>query len=102
MPTLEQLLPLLEADPTDAFARYAVAMEYAKLGRRAEALGQFAELRRGHPDYVAGYFMAGRTAWQNKDVGEAKRLYAEGIAAAKRIGDRHAESEMREALEMLE
>jgi predicted Zn-dependent protease len=102
MPSLEQLLPLLEADPNDAFARYAVAMEYARQARRAEALAQFTELARRHPDYVAGYFMAGRTAWQNKDVGEAKRLYNEGIAAAKRTGDRHAENEMREALEMLE
>jgi tetratricopeptide (TPR) repeat protein len=102
MPTLEQLLPLLEADPGDAFARYAVAMEYAKQARYAEALGQFAELLRRHPDYVPGYFMAGRTAKQNGDAAEAKRWYTQGIAAAQRTGDRHAADEISEALLMLE
>jgi tetratricopeptide (TPR) repeat protein len=102
MPTLEQLLPLLEADPGDAFARYAVAMEYAKQSRYAEALVQFAELVRRHPDYVPGYFMAGRTAKQNGDAAEAKRWYTEGVAAARRKGDRHAEDEISEALMMLE
>ena len=102
MPTLEQLLPLLEADPGDAFARYAVAMEYARQARYAEALAQFAELVRRHPDYVPGYFMAGRTAKQNGAAAEAKRWYTEGVAAARRKGDRHAEDEISEALLMLE
>ncbi len=101
MPTLEQLLPLLAAEPDDAFVRYAVAMAYAKEARLAEALREFAELLRRHPDYVAGYFMAGRTAKRNGDVAEAKRLFAEGIRAARRTGDRHAESEIAEALGML-
>ena len=102
MPTLEQLLPLLQADPGDAFLRYAVAMEYAKQQRFVEALGEFAELARRHPDYVPGYFMAGRTAEQDGNVAEAKRLYGEGIAAARRTGDRHAEGEISQALGALE
>ena len=102
MPKLEQLLPLLSAEPDDAFLRYAVAMEYAKLSRFAEALVEFAELARRHPDYVAGYFMAGRTAEQNGDIPEAKRLYTAGIAAARRVGDRHAEGEISQALAVLE
>ena len=102
MPTLEQLLPLLEADPGDAFARYAVAMEYAKQARFAEALGHFAELAKRHPDYVPGYFMAGRTAKQSGNAAEARRWYTEGVAAAKRTGDRHAADEISEALLMME
>jgi len=102
MPTLAQLLPLLESDPNDAFTRYAVAMAYAKEGKLAEALAQFAELKRRHPDYVPGYFMAGRTAEQSGDAPLAKQLYGEGIAAARRTGDRHAEGEISEALAMLE
>ena len=102
MPTLEQLLPLLNAEPGDAFLRYAVAMEYAKQQRFLEALAEFAELARRHPDYVAGYFMAGRTAEQDGNLSEAKRLYNEGIAAARRTGDSHAEGEISQALFAIE
>jgi tetratricopeptide (TPR) repeat protein len=102
MPTLEQLLPLLNSDPGDAFLRYAVAMEYGKQSRFEEALAEFAELTRRHPDYVAGYFMAGRMAKQKGNAEMAKGLYKAGIAAAQRTGDRHAESEISEALMMLE
>lgn len=102
MPKLEQLLPLLATEPNDAFLRYALAMEYAKQQRFAEALAEFAELARRHPDYVAGYFMAGRTAEQDGNIPEAKRLYREGIVAAGRTGDRHAAGEISEALAALE
>lgn len=102
MPTLEQLLPLLNADPNDAFLRYAVAMEYAKQARHNEALAEFAELARRHPDYVAGYFMAGRTAEQKGDLEQAKSLYKSGIAVAQRTGDHHAAGEISQALMSLE
>jgi len=102
MPTLEQLLPLLNSDPNDAFLRYAVAMEYAKQSRPDEALAEFAELARRHPDYVAGYFMAGRAAEQKGDIELAKSLYKSGIATAQRVGDQHAAGEISSALMMLE
>jgi tetratricopeptide (TPR) repeat protein len=102
MPTLDQLLPMLNADPNDAFLRYAVAMEYAKQSRHDESLAEFAELARRHPDYVAGYFMAGRTAEQKGDIDLAKSLYKSGIATAQRVGDQHAAGEISSALMMLE
>jgi tetratricopeptide (TPR) repeat protein len=102
MPSLDQLLPLLEADPEDSFLRYGVAMEYSKLGRYDDALREFGELLRKSPDYVAGYFMAGRTSEQKGDPEEAKRYYREGITVAKRTGDTHAAGEISAALMMLE
>ena|SRR6185436_8784342 len=102
MPSLEQLLPLLAAEPNDAFLRYAVAMEYAKQSRHDEALSEFAELACLHPDYVAGYFMAGRTAEQKGDIEQAKVLYKQGIAAAQRTGDSHAAGEISSALMAIE
>ena len=102
MPTLDQLLPLLAAEPNDAFLRYAVAMEYSKQGRFDESLKEFAELRQRSPDYVAGYFMAGRTAEQKGDLELARTLYREGITVAKRVGDSHAASEIASALMMIE
>jgi tetratricopeptide (TPR) repeat protein len=102
MPKLDQLLPLLAADPADAFLRYAVAMEYAKLARFPESLAQFADLLHRHPDYVPGYFMAGRTCEQNGDLPAAKSYYQRGIATAQRTGDAHAAGEIAEALAAIE
>jgi predicted Zn-dependent protease len=102
MPTLDQLLPLLEADPKDSFLRYGVAMEYAKLGRPEEALREFRLLLQNEPEYVAGYFMAGRTCEQNGDVDGAKQYYRDGIAVARRIGDHHTAGEISAALMMIE
>lgn len=102
MPTLDQLLPMLAADPADSFLRYAVAMEHSKQGNYAQALAEFATLLKQSPDYVAGYFMAGRTCEQNEDIEAAKQFYRDGIATAERVGDRHAAGEISNALLMLE
>jgi tetratricopeptide (TPR) repeat protein len=102
MPSLDQLLPLLQADPQDSFLRYGVAMEYSKLGRHDDAMREFAELLKAAPDYVPGYFMAGRTCEQMGDVEKAKQYYREGIATAKRTGDTHAAGEISAALMMIE
>jgi Tfp pilus assembly protein PilF len=102
MPSLDQLLTLLQADPTDTFLQYAVAMEHAKQGHHAEALQAFNALLAQDPNYVAAYFMAGRTCEQNADNEAAKSFYRQGIATAQKIGDTHAASEMSSALLMLE
>ena len=102
MPSLEQLLPLLTAEPKDAFLRYAVAMEYAKLGRHDEALREFNTLLEHTPDYVPAYFMAGRTCEQKGDLEAAKTFYKNGIATAQRTGDTHAAGEISSALMAIE
>ena len=102
MPKLEQLLELLKSDPNDAFLRYGVAMEYAKQEKFTESLAEFAELLQRHPDYVPGFFMAGRTCEQDGDIPAAKDYYARGIATARRVGDTHAAGEITEALRAIE
>ena len=102
MPRLDQLLDLLKADPNDAFLRYGVAMEYAKQGQFTASLKEFTDLLQRHPDYVAGYFMAGRKCEQNGDLPSAKAYYLRGIDTAKRVGDTHAAGEIAEALHAIE
>src|SRR5262249_27385261 len=55
---LAMLTQFLEQNPSDAFARYGLAMELNKLGRIEAALEQFNKLVELHPDYTNGYFMA--------------------------------------------
>ncbi len=88
------LTEVLSQNPSDAFARYGLAMEYSKSGEIDRALEEFGKLLATHPDYTAGYFMAAQTLAKAERLDEAKKMLADGIASAKKTGNGHAESEM--------
>jgi tetratricopeptide (TPR) repeat protein len=98
---LQMLSEFLEQNPSDAFARYGLAMEYSKLGQTDTALEQFNKLLQLHPDYTNGYFMAAQTLEKLGRTPEAKKMLERGIEAAKRTGNKHALSEMARMLEEL-
>ena len=93
---------VLSQNPTDAFARYGLAMEYSKAGDVERALDEFGKLLATHPDYTAGYFMAAQTLAKAERVDEAKKMLADGIASAKKTGNGHAQAEMEAMLAELE
>lgn len=101
MDKIEMLNQILAQNPADAFARYGLAMEYAGRGETDTALAEFARLVQQHPDYSAGYFMAAQTLSKAGRNAEAKAQLAQGIAAAKRTGNSHAEHEMQAMLDDL-
>ena len=88
------LTEILSQNPTDAFARYGLAMEYSNSGEVERALEEFGRLLAAHPDYTAGYFMAAQTLAKAERTGEARKMLVEGIASAGRTGNTHAQSEM--------
>src|SRR6202158_5119623 len=88
------LTGVLAQNPTDAFARYGLAMEYSNSGQVERALEEFGRLLAAHPDYTAGYFMVAQTLAKAERTGEAKKMLVEGIASASRTGNTHAQSEM--------
>jgi predicted Zn-dependent protease len=96
------LKEILEQDPTNALARYGLAMELAAQGETVAALSEFDQLRADHPDYVAGYFMAAQTLARAQRTQEAKQRLADGIACARRTGNQHAQREMQAMLDDLE
>jgi len=98
---LQMLSEFLEQNPSDAFARYGLAMEYSKAGQIDQALEQFNKLLAMHPDYTNAYFMAAQTLERVGRTPEAKTMLANGIEAAKRTGNKHALSEMSGMLEEL-
>ena len=99
MDRIATLNEILSQDPANAFARYGLAMEYAKAGEAARALEEFGKLLEAHPDYAAGYFMAAQTLVKGGRNDEARTMLENGIAAAKRKGDSHAASEMQGLLD---
>lgn len=102
MDKIAGLREILEQDPTNAFARYGLAMELAGQNQTDEALAEFDRLRADHPDYVAGYFMAAQTLARARRSAEAKQRLADGIATARRTGNQHAQREMQAMLDDLE
>lgn len=90
----QQIEAMLAHDPTDAFLRYALAMECVSAGDDVNALNEFERLLKDHPDYVAGYFHGGQALLRAGKTAEARALLEKGIAVARRVGDAHAAEEM--------
>ena len=101
MDRIAMLSEVLSENPSDAFARYGLAMEYSKTGEVERALEEFGKLLSTHPDYTAGYFMAAQTLVRANRVAEAKTMLVDGISSARRTGNTHAQSEMTAMLEEL-
>ena len=102
MDKIAGLTEILNQDPTNSFARYGLAMEYASQGNVEASLKQFQQLLADNPDYTAGYFMAAQTLAKAGRNDEAKLRLTEGIASARRTGNQHALSEMQTMLDELE
>ena len=102
MDKIATLSEILTQDPTNAFARYGLAMEHASQGNVDQSLHEFQQLLTDHPDYTAGYFMAAQTLAKAGRTDEAKSRLTDGIASARRTGNQHALSEMQAMLDELE
>lgn len=99
---LAALQEILKDNPDDAFARYALGLEYSSAGETDAALSEFARLLAVHPDYTNGYFMAAQTLDRAGRLEEARTMLQQGIESARRTNNRHALSEMEAMLEELE
>ena len=98
---LEALKQILDQKPSDTFARYGLAMEYARLGRFEDALAEYGELLAINPDYAPAYFHGGQVLERLGRTDEAKDFYRRGIEVTTKLGDQHARSEMQTALDLL-
>ena len=89
-----QIEALLADNPEDAFLRFALAKEYEKEGADAGAKDVYEALVADQPEYVGTYYHLGKTLERLGEDQEAWRVYTEGIAVTKRLGERHAMSEL--------
>lgn len=95
------LTEILQQNPTDAFARYGLAMEHGSMGNTDRAIEEFDRLLTQHPEYTAGYFMCGQTLIKAGRIEEAKQRLEQGILSAEKTGNQHARSEMQAVLDDL-
>jgi predicted Zn-dependent protease len=88
------LTQALEQNPSDAFARYGLAMAHLSDGNIEAALSEFSTLVQQSPDYVPAYQMSAQTLAKQGRTDEALERLHSGILAANRTGNHHALAEM--------
>lgn len=101
MNRLETLQELVRQNPSDTFARYGLAMEYARAGDFAASAAEYKGLVDAHPEYAAAYYQGGKVLERLGRLEEAREFYRMGIAVTTRLGDSHARDELQGALEVL-
>ena len=89
--SLEKLL----GTPRDgALLRYSLGLEYLKAGNLEKAVEHLREAVARDPLYSAAWKTLGKSLADSNLPEEALAAYQQGIAAAKKKGDRQAEKEM--------
>ena len=101
MNRIEILKGFLNENPNDSFSRYALALEYVKLGQHDDALSEFETVKTNDPAYVATYFQLGQLYQKLGRSHEAEKTFRTGITVAATAGDDHTRSELEGALEGL-
>ena len=101
MSRIEILKGFLKENANDSFSRYALALEYVKLGRNEDAVLEFEAVKTKDPDYVATYYQLGQLYRNMSRPHEAEKTFRTGITVASKAGDQHTQSELEAALEML-
>jgi Tfp pilus assembly protein PilF len=97
----ELLEDFVAKKPDDAFSRYGLAMEYMNSGDPAAADTQFQALLERNADYIPAYLMYGQFLARESRTDEAKQVLSNGIAAASKMHNEHARSEMETLLKDL-
>jgi tetratricopeptide (TPR) repeat protein len=97
----EVLEQFVTQKPGDAFARYGLALECAKLGDDQAAIGHFQQLLQANPQYVAGYYQFGQLLARLGRLDEARKMLSDGIVVPQKVGDAHTRDELQAALTSL-
>jgi Tfp pilus assembly protein PilF len=101
MNRIEILKGFLKDTPNDSFSRYALALEYVKIGQHDDAVREFETVKTKDPDYVATYFQLGQLYQKIGRAHDAEKTFRTGITVAAKVGDDHTRSELEGALETL-
>lgn len=92
----------LEADPTDTFLRYGLAMQCLRDGDVEDGRRMLESLIADHPDdQVPAYQQLGQSYMDEGDADQARTWFTRGISKAQSAGDLKAAGEMQGFLELL-
>ena len=83
---IARIRAMCEADPSNAFAWYSLAMAQKESAPDA-ALEVFAKIRADFPNYLPNYYHYAQTLAAEGETDDARKLYTEGIVLAEKQGD---------------
>ena len=101
MDRIESLKRMLQARPDDSRARFGLALEYERLGRWDDAVGELRVYLESARDEGNAYGRLARALLELDREEEARDAYRRGIEAAYRHGHPTMAQEFEEALEEL-
>jgi len=101
MDRIDKLKEFLLANPADSFVQHALALEYIKMDKNAEAKTLFESILEREPGYIGSYYHLAKLLERMGETGGAIKVYEKGMEEAKKVGDDHAYAELRSALEEL-
>ena len=99
---LQKLQAMLEREPNDTFLLYGIALEHKKANDLTAAVDHLDRVLAIDPNYCYAYHQKGLAFESAGDMEAAKAAYRQGIEAAQRCGDAHAQGEIEAALSMIE
>lgn len=98
---LETFLKIVENDPSDSFAKYALGLEYCSVKENEKAIEIFEGLKSDDPNYLAVYYQLGKVYEVQGDIESAKKIFEKGIYVATSQSEFHTREELQQALEDL-
>lgn len=102
MNKLKKLALLIQQNPDDSFSKFALALEFIKIGNNDKALALFKNIVKSDPDYVGVYYHLGKLYFEIGENKKALETYNTGIEVSTNLKDDHAKSELQAALFELE
>src|SRR5688500_16132801 len=101
MERIDKLKSFLSDNPDDAFLKHALALEFVKIGKEAEARKIFEDILLKDPSYIGSYYHLAKLLERTGETALAIEWYEKGMQAARQAGDNHALNELRSAYDEL-
>jgi tetratricopeptide (TPR) repeat protein len=98
---IKTLNKIVEQNPKDSLALYALGLEYKSMGELGTAADFFDRLLKIDPDNVPGYYQKVLVHLQQGRKDDAVKVLKAGIPKAAEAGHLHARDKMRELLDSL-
>jgi len=101
MDRINKIREFLVQSPSDSFLQHALALEYIKIDKDADARVLFEEILERDPGYIGSYYHLGKLLERVGETENALLCYERGMEECKKAGDQHALNELRGAYEDL-
>jgi len=102
MDRINKIKEYLKESGDDSFLQHALALEYIKIGKDAEAKKLFEEILKREPNYLGSYYQLGKLLERTGEGKKAIEVYGKGMEIAKSVNDAHTYNELRSACEEAE